>query len=76
DLGQAVAAIVVSDGADEDELRAFVAARLAYYKVPAHWRLTQTPLPRTATGKVIRTALSLGPNLTDNLVAARETERN
>jgi acyl-CoA synthetase (AMP-forming)/AMP-acid ligase II len=76
DLGQAVAAIVVSDGADEDELRAFVAARLAYYKVPAHWRLTQTPLPRTATGKVIRTALSLSPNLTDNLVAARETERN
>ncbi|MDT4920182.1 MAG: steroid-24-oyl-CoA synthetase [Pseudonocardiales bacterium] len=76
DLGQAVAAIVVSDGADEDELRAFVADRLAYYKVPAHWRLTQTPLPRTATGKVIRTALSLSPNLTDNLVAARETERN
>ncbi|MDT4921580.1 MAG: steroid-24-oyl-CoA synthetase, partial [Pseudonocardiales bacterium] len=35
------------------------ADRLAYYKVPAHWRLTQTPLPRTATGKVIRTALSL-----------------
>jgi acyl-CoA synthetase (AMP-forming)/AMP-acid ligase II len=59
DLGQAVAAIVVCEGGDEDEVRAFVSERLAYYKVPAHWRLTTTPLPRTATGKVIRSSLAL-----------------
>jgi acyl-coenzyme A synthetase/AMP-(fatty) acid ligase len=40
-------------------LRAFAAERLAYYKVPAHWRLTETPLPRTATGKVVRRGLAL-----------------
>jgi acyl-CoA synthetase (AMP-forming)/AMP-acid ligase II len=60
DLGQSVAAIVVTGGAaSEAELRAFVAERLAYYKVPAHWRLTSTPLERTATGKVVRRALAL-----------------
>jgi acyl-CoA synthetase (AMP-forming)/AMP-acid ligase II len=58
DLGQAVAAIVVCEDATEDELRAYAADRLAYYKVPAHWRLTQTPLARTATGKVIRRSLA------------------
>lgn len=61
DLGQAVAAIVVCTGVSEDELRNFVAERLAYYKVPAHWRLTSEPLPRTATGKVIRRALEFQP---------------
>jgi acyl-CoA synthetase (AMP-forming)/AMP-acid ligase II len=59
DLGQAVAAIVVCQDVTETELRAFVAERLAYYKVPAHWRLTQTPLTRTATGKVVRSTLAL-----------------
>jgi acyl-CoA synthetase (AMP-forming)/AMP-acid ligase II len=61
DLGQAVAAIVVtaSTGLTERALHAFAAERLAYYKVPARWRLTTTPLMRTATGKVIRRSLSL-----------------
>jgi acyl-CoA synthetase (AMP-forming)/AMP-acid ligase II len=59
DLGQAVAAIVVGADIDEAGLRSFVADRLAYYKVPAHWRLTDAPLPRTATGKVIRPSLRL-----------------
>jgi acyl-CoA synthetase (AMP-forming)/AMP-acid ligase II len=54
DLGQAVAAVVVCTGVTEEQLRDFVAERVAYYKVPAHWRLTEEPLPRTATGKVIR----------------------
>ncbi|WP_020636312.1 class I adenylate-forming enzyme family protein [Amycolatopsis alba] len=57
DLGQEVAAVVVTrDEAapSEDELRAFVAERLAYFKVPAHWRITPDPLPRNATGKVMR----------------------
>ena len=59
DLGQAVAAIVVCDGVTADELREYAGERLAYHKVPAHWRLTGTPLPRTATGKVIRRGLAL-----------------
>jgi steroid-24-oyl-CoA synthetase len=63
DLGQAVAAIVVcgevDSDVDADALGAFVAERLAYYKVPAHWKLTQEPLTRTATGKVIRRNLAL-----------------
>jgi acyl-CoA synthetase (AMP-forming)/AMP-acid ligase II len=59
DLGQAVAAVVVCEGVDEDELRGFVADRLAYYKVPAHWKLTRGPLVRTATGKVVRRSLAV-----------------
>ncbi len=57
DLGQQVAAIVVlrePRAATAEELRDFVADRLAYYKVPAHWHLTVEPLPRNATGKVVR----------------------
>ena len=57
DLGQEVAAVVVPrEGADpsEQELREYVAERLAYFKVPSHWRFTRTPLPRNATGKIKR----------------------
>ncbi|WP_040863908.1 class I adenylate-forming enzyme family protein [Nocardia niigatensis] len=57
DLGQSVAAIVVVDDPEqlsEDELRDHVARRLAYFKVPAHWLVTADPLPRNATGKVLR----------------------
>ncbi|MFF7944580.1 class I adenylate-forming enzyme family protein [Nocardia gamkensis] len=62
DLGQQVAALVVVDNSaaiSEDELRAFTAERLAYYKVPARWRLTTTALPRNATGKVVRAQLEV-----------------
>jgi len=61
DLGQEVAAVVVAEpGAVEpDELRDFVAARLAYFKVPARWRFTTEALPRNATGKVTRRDLAL-----------------
>jgi acyl-CoA synthetase (AMP-forming)/AMP-acid ligase II len=57
DLGQEVFAIVVlADGAtaDDGELSAYVGERLAYYKVPARWHLSREPLPRNATGKVVR----------------------
>lgn len=40
--------------ATREELRSFVADRLAYYKVPASWHLIDQPLPRNATGKVVR----------------------
>ncbi|EHR50293.1 acyl-CoA synthetase (AMP-forming)/AMP-acid ligase II [Saccharomonospora marina XMU15] len=57
DLGEEVAAVVVPAGPDavrQDELSAFVAQRLARYKVPTRWLLTTRPLPRNATGKVER----------------------
>jgi acyl-CoA synthetase (AMP-forming)/AMP-acid ligase II len=61
DLGQEVAAIVVvRDTSPSDaELREFLAAELAYYKVPTRWHLTTEPLPRNATGKVRRAELTL-----------------
>jgi acyl-CoA synthetase (AMP-forming)/AMP-acid ligase II len=59
DLGQAVAAVVVASDVTTDELRTFVADRLAYYKVPSRWRLTDEPLTRTATGKVVRRSLAV-----------------
>ena len=61
DLGQEVAAVVVSRRPlDETVLRDFLAERLAYFKVPSRWRITDEPLQRTATGKVVRTKLSAG----------------
>ena len=57
DLGQEVAAVVVvrsEDAITEEELRDFASERLAYFKVPAKWQITTTPLPRNATGKAIR----------------------
>ena len=61
DLGEEVAAVIVTGAREpsEDELRSFVAERLAYYKVPSRWRFTTTPLPRTATGKVVRAGVTL-----------------
>ncbi|MFC9894126.1 class I adenylate-forming enzyme family protein [Nocardia sp. NPDC127579] len=62
DLGQRVGALVVLDRLDAvtaDELTEFAGERLAYYKVPADWRLTTTPLPRNATGKVLRKGLEV-----------------
>ncbi|WP_024799768.1 class I adenylate-forming enzyme family protein [Nocardia sp. BMG51109] len=57
DLGQEVAAVVVvADPAavTESALREFATERLAYFKVPARWVITDKPLPRNATGKVVR----------------------
>jgi acyl-CoA synthetase (AMP-forming)/AMP-acid ligase II len=57
DLGQEVAALVVTD-LGEDDLRAYVAEQVAYYKVPSRWRITSQRLPRTATGKIVRSHLT------------------
>jgi long-chain acyl-CoA synthetase len=57
EFGQIVAAIVVpAEGTmlDEAELSAYVKERLAYFKVPSRWVIDTKPLPRTATGKVVR----------------------
>ena len=59
--GEAVVAIVVprpNSMPQEEVLRAHCAARLARYKVPKQVDFTDTPLPRTRSGKLLRRALS------------------
>ncbi len=63
ELGQEVKAVVVlaeGAGATAEELGAWTAERLAYYKVPAHWDLRKERLPRNATGKVLKKLLEEG----------------
>ena len=55
--GEAVTAIVVARGGaslDPEELRRLCAARLAPYKVPKAFVVTDGPLPRTKSGKLLR----------------------
>ncbi len=60
DLGQAVAAVVVTDAdLTAEVLREFLADRLAHFKMPAQWRFTSEPLPRNATGKTMRTRIEV-----------------
>ncbi|QXC59397.1 AMP-binding protein [Aquihabitans sp. G128] len=56
-LGESVAAVVVlAPGAslDQDALRAFLADRIATYKVPTSLWFRSDPLPRNATGKFLK----------------------
>lgn len=59
-LGENLAAFVVPVDPDcppdIDELRAFIRARLAGFKVPAHWRIV-SELPLTHSGKLNRLVL-------------------
>ncbi len=60
DLGQEVKAIVVFEPGrqvDSASLQQWVAETLAYYKVPTLWETRNAPLPRNATGKVLKNAL-------------------
>ena len=59
ELGQEVKAVVVVGGERPaenliGELEAWVADTLADIKVPAHWELRTEPLPRNATGKILK----------------------
>ncbi len=57
ELGQEVKAYVVPfDNAivTTDELAAFVGETLAPHKVPTHWEIRTEPLPRNATGKILK----------------------
>jgi acyl-CoA synthetase (AMP-forming)/AMP-acid ligase II len=57
EFGQVVHAVVVIEpetSVTEAELCAHVAAQLAYYKVPATFDIRTRPLPRNATGKVMK----------------------
>nr|WSS62455.1 acyl--CoA ligase [Streptomyces sp. NBC_01177] len=59
-LGEEVAAVVrvrPESGVTAEALRAHVGRSLAAFKVPAHVRLTREPLPRNATGKVLKREL-------------------
>jgi acyl-coenzyme A synthetase/AMP-(fatty) acid ligase len=42
---------------EESALRAHCAARLASFKVPKQVRIVSEPLPRTASGKLLRREL-------------------
>lgn len=66
-LGEEVMAIVrFEDGesATADELRAFVAQTLADFKVPTYVRISADPLPRNASGKLLKTILRAGASET------------
>ncbi|WP_328825534.1 class I adenylate-forming enzyme family protein [Tomitella gaofuii] len=57
EYGQEVAAVVVlrpGATADETVLGRHLDGLIAGYKIPSQWTLTAEPLPRNATGKVVR----------------------
>jgi acyl-CoA synthetase (AMP-forming)/AMP-acid ligase II len=59
-LGHEVKAVVVPMPGVElhpEELTAFCAETLAYFKVPSLWEIRSMPLPRNATGKVVKAVL-------------------
>jgi long-chain acyl-CoA synthetase len=60
ELGEEVKAVVQTEpGASltADDVRAWVRAELADFKVPAHVELRTDPLPRNASGKLLKNAL-------------------
>jgi acyl-CoA synthetase (AMP-forming)/AMP-acid ligase II len=60
-LGQEVKAVVVvrpDSGLTGEDIRAWCAETLASYKVPAHVEVRTEPLPRNATGKVMKHVLT------------------
>ena len=64
ELGEEVKAVVVVEGSvgepSDDlvgDLGGWVAEALADIKVPAHWELRTEPLPRNATGKILKRVL-------------------
>jgi acyl-CoA synthetase (AMP-forming)/AMP-acid ligase II len=69
ETGDAVCAVVVADGVlSVKELEAWCRTRLARYKVPTRWHVVGDPLPRTASGKLLKDEIK-------DLVGARgETE--
>ena len=59
-LGEAVALVIHGNTGqmpDQAHVCAFIAQRLAGYKVPARVYSQAEPLPRNATGKVLKSAL-------------------
>jgi acyl-CoA synthetase (AMP-forming)/AMP-acid ligase II len=63
ELGQEVKAIVVLRAGvalDSEALSRWVGETLAYFKVPSRWELRPEPLPRNATGKILKSLLRAG----------------
>jgi len=61
ELGQEVKAVVVPrEGADLEPqaLATWVAETLATFKVPAHWEIRTEPLPRNASGKILKAVVA------------------
>jgi acyl-CoA synthetase (AMP-forming)/AMP-acid ligase II len=61
ELGQEVKAVVVPRGdaeLDPQELGEWVARMLATFKVPAHWEIRHEPLPRNASGKILKAVVA------------------
>ncbi len=57
-MGEEVGATVYAEaGLDVDELRSFVRDHLAAFEVPSAIRVSPTPLPRTASGKIFKREL-------------------
>jgi acyl-CoA synthetase (AMP-forming)/AMP-acid ligase II len=54
--GDAVCAVVVAaeSAVSVEELAAWCRQSLAHYKVPTRWQITGQPLPRTASGKLVK----------------------
>lgn len=66
ELGQEVRAVVVPAAGVElesSELASWCAETLSYFKVPAHWDIRIEPLPRNASGKVVKQVLLDGEPL-------------
>ncbi len=62
EFGQEVKAVVVpapDESPTTDQLHQWCQRTLAYYKVPTYWDLRRAPLPRNATGKVLKDQLSM-----------------
>jgi len=57
-LGEEVGATVYSTQAlDDPTLRAFLEPRLARFEIPRYFRFVNAPLPRTASGKILKRQL-------------------
>jgi len=60
ELGQTVKAVLVprpGHTVDVEDLRAWCAAELSYYKVPEEWQVRSGSLPRNAAGKIMKNVL-------------------
>ncbi|HEB89060.1 MAG TPA: long-chain fatty acid--CoA ligase [Deltaproteobacteria bacterium] len=57
ELGQEVMAVIVPEAGaapTEEVLREWLTGRIAPFKIPSRWCFRKTPLPRNATGKVMK----------------------
>jgi long-chain acyl-CoA synthetase len=60
ELGEEVKAVVQVEAGEtltEDDVRTWVSSELANFKVPAHVELRADPLPRNASGKLLKNVL-------------------